>query len=45
MDVILPDGKSIAMANQLSSTSSVVNGYLRVKLNKILQDILKIKAQ
>ncbi len=37
MDVILPDGKSIAMANQLSSTSSVVNGYLRVKLNKILQ--------
>lgn len=36
MDVILPDGKSIAMANQLSSTSLVVNRYLREKLNKIL---------
>lgn len=36
MTVSLPDGKSIANANQLSSTSSVVNGFLRAKLNQIL---------
>ncbi len=38
MDVILPDGRCIALANQLASTSSVVNGYFRQRLDKILQE-------
>lgn len=34
---MLPDGRSIALANQLASTSLVVNGYFRLRLDQILQ--------